>query len=496
MLNKIKSDLLPSLVVFLIALPLCMGIAIASGMPPIAGIITGILGGIVVGSLSGCELQVSGPAAGLAVIVYQFVEKYGADGLAFILLFAGLIQLAMGSLKLGQLFRAISPAIIQGMLAGIGTLIILSQWHVMLDSKPLGSGLQNLFAIPMTVSQLIAGSAEVSRHAFIIGVVGILIMALWPVISPKKMKLIPGSLVAAILLTVVALALSLEIQKIKLPENLLASMQYISLDKFSSINYIEVLPAAFTLAFVATAETLLSANAVDQMHHGPRTNYDRELISQGVGNTLCGIFCALPMTGVIVRSGANVQAGATSRMSAVLHGIWLLVFAIIFPSVLMLIPVSALAAVLVFTGYKLLNVKYIKGLWHKSRTEVAIFVVTYLTVVFVDLLKGIILGLLLATLKLIYSLTHLEIKTNRDEAKKVAEMHIKGAATFLRLPQLARSFDVIPSSYKLKVHIEDLSLIDHACLELLENAQKRFSSNGGDIDLEWEHLNSKFGKKT
>ncbi len=493
MFNKIKTDLLPSLVVFLIALPLCMGIAIASGLQPISGLITGVVGGILVGILSGAPLQVSGPAAGLAVIVWQFVDRFSIEGLAYIILIAGVIQMLMGLFKLGQLFRVISPAIIQGMLAGIGTLIMLGQWHVMLDSKPLSTGLHNLVAIPQSIQHLIQGDAAVSLPAFLLGVLAILIMAFWPVVAPKKLKIIPGSLLAAVLLTTIASVFALSVKKIALPDNILSTIHYMSFEHFSSFHLTDILLAAATMAFVASAETLLSAIAVDQMHNGPRANYDRELFAQGVGNAICGFLGALPMTGVIVRSGANVQAGAKTRASAIMHGIWILVFVLGFPFVLKMIPVSALAAILVFTGYKLVNAKQIAKLWTQSRTEVAIFFATYATIVFVDLLKGILVGVILAVAKLLYTLTHIDVNTKKDDKKKTAVLRLSGTATFLRLPKIASALDEISSDYELHLHIDELKLVDHACLELFENTKKRFEMNHGKFVVEWEHLQNKFG---
>ncbi len=311
------ADLIASLVVFLVALPLCMGIAIASGVPPALGILTGIIGGIVVGTLSGSPLQVSGPAAGLSVVVFETVHKFGVEMLAPILLLAGSLQLVGGWLKLGRWFRAISPAVIYGMLSGIGILIIAGQFHVMVDDKPRPSGMANLLAIPESFWKgLYPQDGTVHHLAAFIGVLTLASILLWNRFRPGKLKVIPGSLVGVVAGTAAAYFLKLPIKHVDLPANLFESFRIPDAGSIGHMADPAIILAAVTIAVVASAETLLSAAAVDRMHNGPRTNYDRELSAQGVGNALCGVFGALPMTGVIVRSSANVAAGAKTRLSA------------------------------------------------------------------------------------------------------------------------------------------------------------------------------------
>ena len=346
-------DFLASVVVFLVALPLCMGISLASGMPPTAGIVTGIIGGIIVGSISGAPLQVSGPAAGLSVLVWQLVQQFGVDMLGVIVLFAGLIQLVAGLCKLGQWFRAVSPAVINGMLAGIGVLILASQFHVMLDYKPIGTGIQNLLGIPTSIMNAI-NAGDHHMQAAGIGALTIGTIIAWSLLTPKSWRLFPAPLVGAIVAIVAAAVLgSGEINYVNVPDNFWSVAIYPTPEKLMRITEWPVLVGAISIAFIASAETLLCATAVDQMHRGPRTKYDRELTAQGVGNTICGVLGVLPMTGVIVRSGANVEAGAVTRASAIMHGFWLLLFVSVIPFSLRYIPTSALAAILVYTGYKL-----------------------------------------------------------------------------------------------------------------------------------------------
>ena len=336
--STLGRDLLASVVVFLVALPLCMGISIASGMPPTAGIITGIIGGLVVGFLAGSPLQVSGPAAGLSVLVLQFVQANGVEMLGVVVLFAGILQFAAGSFKLGQWFRAVSPAVIHGMLAGIGVLILVAQFHVMLDGKPLGTGIQNLVGMPGALMAAIeAGDHHLKAGG--IGLLTILTIIGWSY-APKAWRVMPAPLVGVIVAILAAYVLGLsDITYVSVPDNIWSTVAFPTIDHLTRIIEAPILIGAISIAFIASAETLLCATAVDQMHSGPRTKYDKELSAQGVGNMICGLLGVLPMTGVIVRSGANVDAGAATRASAILHGVWLLLFASVLPFTLNYIPI-------------------------------------------------------------------------------------------------------------------------------------------------------------
>jgi MFS superfamily sulfate permease-like transporter len=252
------------------------------------------------------------------------------------------------------------------------------------------------------------------------------------------------------------------------------------------------LQAGLLIALVASAETLLSAAAVEQLSRQHRTNYDRELISQGVGNTLCGIMGALPMTGVIVRSSVNIQAGARSQLSSVLHGAWLLVFVAAFTWLLAMIPTASLAAVLVFTGYKLIDFKAIKKLKDVGWSEVAIYFVTMGTIVVEDLLTGVLVGIALAAAKLIYVFSHLDTRLERDARSDRTVMHLEGAATFVRLPKLAAALDECSDDAELHVELGDLSYIDHACLELLTNWATQHEATGGRLVIDWQQLHATF----
>ena len=487
----LRHDLLSSIVVFLVALPLCMGIAIASGAPPAKGLITGIVGGLVVGLFAGSPLQVSGPAAGLAVVVYELIQREGIEPLGIVLLMAGAIQLAAGLLRFGQWFRAVSPAVIHGMLAGIGILIFASQFHVMVDDAPRGSGIQNLMALPSSLYKALVPTDGASHHvAAYVGLLTIGIIVAWKVLAPKKLQVVPATLLAVVAATAVTAGFGLQIKLVDVPGSILDAVTLPTLASLKGFFDGPLIVAALGMAFVASAETLLCATAVDKMHNGPRTQYDRELAAQGVGNMLCGLLGALPMTGVIVRSAANVEAGGRTRASAVLHGLWLLLFVAAMPWLLRMIPTASLAALLVFTGYKLVNLKVIKELREFGRSEVAIYLVTVIMIVASDLLTGVLVGIGISAAKLLYQFSHLDIEVKPDPQGNTTLMYLRGTATFIRLPKLAATLERVPASTELHVHFEGLQYIDHACLDLLMNWEKQHEATGGRLVLDWEMLSA------
>ncbi len=624
LLSKIKTDLLPSVAVFLVALPLCLGIAIASGVPVAAGLITGIVGGLIVGFLAGSPLQVSGPAAGLTVIVYGIVQQFGFEALGIIVLGAGLLQVLAGLLRLGQWFRAVSPAVIQGMLAGIGLLILASQFHVMVDDKPKESGIQNLLTIPQAIAKglplpepstieqrqfrtellkqvgdlherqseihdaiaaavpanapkegtvhiatdvagliaeqekIIAELREVAQRiestqlsksdntdgdeakravvlavergeealaqlradagsnaretqqtatnslqtllaslkshewAAKIGLITIAVLLLWQGFAPKRLKVVPAPLVAITVATAIAFIWSLPVLYVEVPDSLLSSIHLPSLTVLQGLPLLGLIQASVVVALIASAETLLCATAVDQMHRGQRTDYDRELFAQGVGNSVCGLLGALPMTGVIVRSAANIQAGAQSRFSSIMHGLWLLVFVGLLGSMIRSIPVASLAAVLVYTGYKLLNLKQLKELRKYGWGEVAIFLATLIGIVTTDLLHGVLIGIALSAAKLLYTFSHLKTYLHVDCPSNRTVLSLEGTATFLRLPLLAATLEKVPANAELHVDLQRLDYIDHACLDLLMNWAKQHEASGGSLVIDWNSLHAQF----
>lgn len=490
--NAFGRDLLASVVVFLVALPLCMGVAIASGLPPTAGIITGIIGGILVGFFAGSPLQVSGPAAGLTVLVLELVKSHGVEMLGVIVLFAGLIQFIAGQLKLGQWFRAVSPAVIHGMLAGIGVLILVAQFHVMLDNSPLGSGIQNLLGIPAALlSAIRLGDSHLTAGE--IGVLTIGTIVAWTTFTPKSWRIIPAPLVGVLVAMLAAALFKLDaIAYISVPNNIWSVTIFPTPERLMRIVEPAILLGAISIAFIASAETLLCATAVDQMHTGPRTRYNQELTAQGIGNTLCGLLGVLPLTGVIVRSGANVEAGALTRNSAMLHGLWLLVFASLLPFTLRYVPVSSLAAVLVYTGYKLAYPKIVPTLMTYGRSEVFIYAATVIGIVTTDLLKGVLIGLGLSLAKLLYVFSHLGVRREDSADGQRVDVHLTGSATLIRLPTLATLLEELKPGAQVHVHVDDLDYIDHACIDLLKNWDRQHKASGGSLTIEWDSLANKY----
>jgi MFS superfamily sulfate permease-like transporter len=490
--NNYFKELLASVVVFLVALPLCMGIAIASGVPPALGLITGIIGGIVVGAFSGSPLQVSGPAAGLTVLVWEMVNQYGLGMLGAIVLLAGVLQMLMGALKIGQWFRAISPAVIAGMLAGIGVLIIGSQVHVMVDDGPKGSGLKNLLSIPEAIWKAFTPVDGSSHHlAAIIGLATMAIIFAWGY-APKKWKMVPAPLVAVVIATLGAWWFQAPVKYVQVSSNLFSAIQWPTMESLSRLAEFSILGSAVALCFIASAETLLCATAVDRMHQGPRTQYNRELFAQGLGNAICGALGALPMTGVIVRSSANVEAGARTRWSAILHGVWIIGLIAFAPFLLNKIPTTALAAILVYTGFKLVSPKAIRELKPYGRPEVAIYFATMIGIVATNLLVGVLIGLGLALLKLLYTFSHLEVTTYTDQETGEKVVAIDGAATFLRLPKLAAVLESIPAEEAVRLDIEKLTYIDHACIDLISNWRKQHQARNGQAIAPWEDLHQRY----
>jgi MFS superfamily sulfate permease-like transporter len=499
-----RSDFLSSLVVFMVALPLCIGIAQASGLPPEAGLVTGIVGGLLVGLISGSPLQVSGPAAGLIVLVLQFFDDARAAGFegpraialfGAVVLLAGAIQVLAGALRMGQWFRAVSPAVVGGMLAGIGITIIAKQFHVMVDDAPPKQVVAGLATIPEAVWKGFApppGARANHSAAALVGVVTILILVFWKSIVPKSLKVVPAAIVAVVVAVAAAELGNLGIDRVALSGSLADAFRPVAFPGWDVLGTGLVWKAAITFAIIASAETLLCAVAVDTMHNGPRTKFDRELAAQGVGNMICGALGALPMTGVIVRSSANVDAGARTRLSTILHGLWLLLFVAALPGLLSRIPLAALAAILVYTGWKLVNIPGLVRLWKESRSEAGIFVATALTIMFADLLTGVVTGVALAMVKLLWSVAHVTVTRHDEPDHRRVHLYLEGAATFLRLPVVADALDRLPPGQKVHIHLDRLQFVDHAVLQLLLTFQKQYEAAGGTVYIDWNTLHAHF----
>lgn len=481
-------DFTASIVVFLVAMPLCMGIAIASGVPAEMGLITGIIGGIVVGMMAGSPLQVSGPAAGLAVLVFEFVNQYGIASLAPALVLVGVIQFAAGALRLGGVFRVISPAVVHGMLAGIGALIVLGQFHILFDAKPLPNGLANLAAIPGRVLGISLSEVEQTELALALGLLTIGVMLGWEKLRPASLSLVPGALLGVVAATLVAFGLGLDVARVAVPDEIFGSLNLSAPALLAPFTNLSTLPgwllSVGALAIIASAETLLSAAAVDRMHDGPRTGYDKELRAQGVGNLLCGFAGGLPMTGVIVRSSANVQAGARTRLSAILHGIWILGFVALAPGLLRQIPMAALGGVLVVTGWRLVSLTHVRHLLHQhGMLPVAIWAVTFVLVITADLLTGVIAGLVLSMAELIPYRRRLKLSIEREQHGDAVAMKLGGAATFVGLVKLNSALDAIPDHRPVKLDLHSVEGIDHTTAQTLRDWLARRRNRGAAVEL-------------
>ena len=482
--SPLGRDFMASIVVLLVALPLCMGIAIASGAPPALGLITGVVGGLVVGFLAGQPLLVSGPAASLAVMVWQLVQDFGLAALGPAVLISGVFQLAAGIAGLGRWFRAVSPAVIQGMLAGIGLLIFASQFHVMVDDSPRGSGLANLISIPEAIYKgIFPLDGSVHHIAAVIGLLTIASILLWNRFKPAVLKMLPGPLIGVVIATSTAWVLALPIARVEVPVSLLSSLNWMTIDTLPLLKEPGFWADAIGLAIIASAATLLSATAVDRTHGGRRTMYNKELRAQGIGNILCGMVGALPMTGVIVRSSANVEAGAQTKWSAILHGAWILILVVAFPQLLSLIPTASLAAILVYIGWKLVGIEGLRRLATKGRGGVVIWVATVTMIVATDLLIGVVTGFALALTHLLITFARLDVRVVQDGDRY--DVELLGAATFMSLPKLAEALESVPDHSEVHVHLDKVAYLDHASIELVEDWHDRHS---GRVFLETDRL--------
>lgn len=469
--GDLATDITASFVVFLVALPLCIGVAVASGVPAELGIISGVIGGLVVGAVRGSTLQVSGPAAGLAALVAETVAEVGVAVLGVIVLFAGILQIILGLVRLGRMFQAISVAVVQGMLAGIGVPLMFSQAYPMADAKAPGAALENMAGIPGLLAGVLTNPQALI--ATLLGVVTIVLSFVWKKVPGPAGK-IPAALVAVGIGMVVAALPGVDVKTLQVG-NLLNSVQMPGGAQFAALADGTIITAILTFTVIASAESLFTAAAVDRMHSGPRTRYNTELIAQGAGNTVAGLLGALPITAVVARSSANVQAGAKTRLSRTLHGLWLLLFALLLPQVLALIPISVLAGVLVHSGWKLFGPAEFPKMWRQDRGEFAVMTLTMLVIVATALLEGVLFGLaagiVLAALRM--SQTVIRQHVEQDTAKVV----IAGNATFLRLPKVIDALEAAAASGKPRIRLDltGVTHLDHACRQQVEEftAQQR-----------------------
>ncbi|MFG1918489.1 SulP family inorganic anion transporter [Micromonospora sp. NPDC048898] len=470
-LKAFRHDLSASIVVFLIAIPLSLGIAAASGAPLLAGLVAAVVGGIVAGALSGAPLQVSGPAAGLTVIVAGTIVEFGFAGTAAIVAVAGGVQILLGVTRLGRAALALSPAVVHGMLAGIGLVIALSQIHVVLGGAPQSSAWANLRDLPGQI----AGHHGVS---VLLGALTIALLLIWPRLV--RTTLLPAALIAVVATTVLAMALRVDVQRVDLPAEPLSEL---TTARWPEAPLREITVAVITIALVASVESLLSAVAVDRMHDGPRADLNRELIAQGAANAVSGTLGGLPVTGVIVRSSTNVAAGARTRASAILHGVWIAVFVLLCAAVLEMIPIAALAAVLVVVGLRLVSLAQIRT--YARHRELPVYLITATAVTATDLLTGVGLGMAAAVLFMLWRLARCEIRTTQP-APDTWLVSISGSLAFIASGRLTRRLAALPAAQHVEVELH-LDYLDHGAYETLRDWQQSYVRSGGDVHISEVH---------
>lgn len=477
-LAHLAADVPASLVVFLVALPLSLGIAAASGAPVMAGLIAAAVGGIVAGSLGGSPLQVSGPAAGLTVVVAGIVQEFGWQVTCAITAAAGVVQLLLGISRVGRAALAVSPVVVKAMLAGIGVTIILQQVHVLLGSQPAGSALENLSALPAAIT-------GVELHAALLGLTVVAILLGWKYL-PAAVRRVPGPLAAVAAGTALSVAFAPAVERISFTGSILDA---VALPQLPDGSWRAAAFAVLTMALIASIESLLSAVAVDKMQHGPRTNLNRELVGQGAANIVSGSLGGLPVTGVIVRSATNVEAGAATRASAVLHGVWVLAFSALFAGLIQLIPLSVLAGLLVVIGARLIKVADIRT---SLRTgDLLIYAVTLLCVVFLNLLEGVMIGLALAAASVLWRVLRATVHAQAPvPPSRSWRITIDGSCSFFALPRLNRVLHSVPAGEHVLVEL-NADYVDHAFREALLAWQQQYQAAGGTVLLE-HHGNTLF----
>ena len=486
--SHLKSDIPSSIVVFFVALPLCLGIALASGAPLFSGLIAGIVGGIIVGSLSGSKIGVSGPAAGLAAIVLTAIATLGSyENFLVAVVLGGIIQLLFGVLKAGVIGYYFPSSVIKGMLTGIGIIIILKQIPHFFgyDANPEGDFAFFQVDGENTFSDIINALNHIQPGSALIGIIGLSILLLWEKVLSKKGKLfqiIQGPLVAVAagiifyVLTKSNDSLSIaqsHLVSVPVPEDAASFLGQFSFPNFSVITNPEVWIVAFTLALVASLETLLCVEATDKLDPNKNvTPTNRELLAQGTGNIISGMIGGLPITQVIVRSSANIQSGGRTKMSAIIHGFLLLISIMIIPRLLNMIPLSVLAAVLLIVGYKLAKPALFKKLYDLGWKQFIPFTVTVLGIVFIDLLYGIGLGLGVGIVVILiksYQNSHFLHKEGEDVDDGKIKMTLAEEVTFFNKGAILKELDNLPENSYLELDVRKTRYLDNDIIEILDD---------------------------
>jgi len=507
--KHVKNDLPASIVVFFVAVPLCLGIALASGAPLFAGIIAGIVGGIVVGFASGSPLGVSGPAAGLAVIVLTSIATLGGSYQAFLtaVVLAGIIQLALGYAKAGFIAYFFPSSVIKGMLTGIGLLIILKQIPHALgwDKDAIGDDAFLQADGQNTFSEIMRAYEFITPGALLIAGVSLAILILWDTVLTKKHKifqLIQGPIVVVVLGILFNLAYTngilpfslneKQIVSVPVPNSITDFFGQFTLPDFSAITNFEVWKIAIVLAIVASLETLLCVEATDKMDPDKRvTPTNRELKAQGLGNIVSGLIGGLPVTQVIVRSSANINFGGKTKLSAILHGVFLLISAIFIASLLNLIPLASLAAILLMVGYKLAKPSLFQQMYKLGWEQFIPFTATVVAIIATDLLKGITVGILFGifyTLRHSYRNSHY-VKDNVSDqnGKTVHHLVLAQEVSFFNKASLLTTFESIPANSKVIIDCTNSKSIAYDVIEIIND----FELNAKTKSIEVEKINFK-----
>lgn len=502
--SNIRHDLPASIVVFFVALPLCLGIALASGAPLFSGLIAGIIGGIFVGAMSNSPLGVSGPAAGLAVIVLNSIQSLGTFEVFLVaVVLAGLLQIVLGLLKGGVIGYYFPSSVIKGMLAGIGIIIFLKQIPHALgyDADFEGDLAFQQVDGENTFTELLNMLNYISPGAVIVTIISLSILLGWELYLSKKHKvfqLIQGPLVAVaagITYQIIASALFPEyaiedqhLVSVPVAENIAGFIHQFTFPDFSQILNTEVWVVAVTIAIVASLETLLCVEATDKLDPKKRiTNTNRELFAQGGGNILSGLVGGLPITQVIVRSSANIQSGGQSKLSAILHGILLLFCVATIPFVMNMIPLAVLACILFVVGYKLAKPSLFRQIYHLGREQFAPFLITILGIVFTDLLKGIGLGVVVGIVILLknsFNNSHfLHQETVNESGQRKVTMSLAEEVTFMNKGPILKALNKIRVGTQLTIDMSKSVKIDYDVLEIIDNYKRTSVDKGVKVIL-------------
>mgnify|MGYP000477536735 CR=1 FL=1 len=485
-MKNIIRDSISGLAVFLVAIPLCLGIALASNAPMTSGLLGGIIGGLIIGTLSGSKFSVSGPAAGLTAVVLSAITEIGSfESFLIAVILAGFFQLVLAVIKAGEIASFFPTSVIKGLLAAIGVILIFKQIpHAFgYDADTEGDFKFRQANNENTFTELFQGLEHIQMGAIIVAITGLLIMIFWNKILPKKVSdVIPASLivvVVAILLNELFAAGYSNLfidnsHRVQLPEGISLSTagDLFTKPDFSAIGQFVIWKIALTLAVVASLETLLNIEATDKLDpEAHKTPLNRELVAQGVGNVVSGFLGGLPLTSVIVRSSVNIHSGAKSKLSTIFHGIYLLIFILIFPALLSKIPLSALASILIVTGFKLVSLKEFKSFYNKGWDQFIPFIVTIIAIVFTDLLIGVGIGLILSIFFILRSNFRNPFVFIREEYqnRKILKLELSQQVSFFHKAALEKTLDNVANDSNVLIDGTRTDFLDHDVRETLES---------------------------